>query len=111
MSAGHQGETLDVRRNLYDSRAIDVRFKQWHDENPEIYSNLVRLCRELKAAGRDHYSLDALFHRLRWYYHVEKREDEPFKLNDHFTSRYARLIMRQESDLGDFFETRKLRTQ
>jgi hypothetical protein len=70
----------------------------------------VRLCRKLHRAGRDHYSIDAILHRVRWHYDVKaKVPGEPFKLNDHFTSRYARLVMRQESDLHDFFETRRLR--
>ena len=33
-----------------------------------------------------------------------------FKLNNDFTSRYARLIMQQEPDLEDFFEVRVLRS-
>ena len=31
-----------------------------------------------------------------------------FKLNDHYTSRYARLIMEREPDLRGIFRTRKL---
>ncbi|MDP9269309.1 MAG: hypothetical protein M3P27_13440 [Acidobacteriota bacterium] len=96
---------------LFDPRPIDVRFEQFNADHPEVYRLLVRFCRELKDAGRSHYSVDALFHRLRWYYHVEKRAEEPFKLNDHYTSRYARLISAQETDLANFFETRRLRAQ
>ena len=32
-----------------------------------------------------------------------------FALNDHYRSRYARLIMEQEEDLRDLFEVRELR--
>jgi hypothetical protein len=97
---------------LFDPRAIDVRFDEFHREHPEVYRLIVRLCRKLRHAGRTHYSIDAILHRVRWHYDVNaKRPGEPFKLNDHFTSRYARLVMRQEPDLSDFFETRKLRAQ
>jgi len=36
------------------------------------------------------------------------RGESPFKLNDHLTSRYARLIMEREPDLHAFFETRSV---
>jgi hypothetical protein len=35
--------------------------------------------------------------------------DAGFKLNDHFTSRYARLLMQREPDLYGLFETRAVR--
>jgi hypothetical protein len=37
-------------------------------------------------------------------------DDEPFRLNNNFTSRYARLLADQEPELADVFETRRLRS-
>lgn len=89
-------------------QTIDSRFADFHRANPHIYRKLVDLCREVKAAGRDHYSVKALFERLRWWHHIELRSQEPFLLNNDFTSRYARAIMMCEKDLANFFELRKL---
>jgi hypothetical protein len=95
---------------LYDKeRTPDEWFTQFHAGNPHIYRKLVDLCRQVKGAGHDSYGIKALFERLRWYHHVELKSKEPFLLNNNFTSRYARLIMKQEPDLSDFFEVRKLR--
>lgn len=86
---------------------IQVRFEAFHTANPFVYDKLVSLAREVKSKGRTQYGIESLFARLRWHYEFETT-GEQFKLNDHFTSRYARLIMEQESDLKGFFSTRQI---
>lgn len=56
-------------------------------------------------------SMKAVFERLRWYVRFELKSKDPFKLNNDYTSHYARLVMKNESDLSDFFELRKLRAR
>lgn len=87
---------------------IQERFLQFHRDNPHIYASLVKLAREARKTGRKRYAIELLFGRLRWQMEVEIRSDEPFKLNDHYTSRYARLMMELEPDLVDMFEIRVL---
>ncbi len=109
LGCGLSSEQLDL---IYDSyKTIDEAFAAYHREHPEVYRKLVNLAREVRGAGHDHCSIDFLMHRLRWYYHIEQRSPQPFKCNDHFTSRYARAIMRFEPDLCDFFTIRKLRSK
>ena len=107
---GLSAEQLEL---IYEQRqrTIDERFADFHRKNPHIYRKLVNLAREVKGAGHDHCSIDFLFHRLRWHYRIELKDKSPFKLDDHFTSRYARAIMMCEPDLSDFFEVRKLRSK
>jgi hypothetical protein len=102
-----QLEIIYSRKDL----TIDQRFAEFHKANPHIYRKLVNLAREVKGAGHTHCSIDFLMHRLRWYHHVELKSTEPFKLNDQFSSRYARAIMLMEPDLCDFFQVRKLRSK
>lgn len=86
------------------------QFEAFHRRNPQVYRKLVALARELKAAGADRYSIDALFHVLRYHHDIGRdRIETEFKLNNSFTSRYARKIQEKEEDLRDFFETRKLK--
>lgn len=47
---------------------------------------------------------------MRWQMFLATKDPSGFKLNDHYTSRYARLIMKQEPDLDGLFELRALRT-
>ena len=50
-----------------------------------------------------------LFEVLRWNQFVET-DDPDFKLNNIYTSRYARLIMEAEHGLAGIFDTRDLRS-
>lgn len=89
---------------------IAERFATFHATNPWVYDELVRLARDLHRKGRDRIGIGMLWEVLRWSYWMET--DDPtsdFKLNDHFRSRYARLIMERERDLDGIFETRGLR--
>lgn len=88
--------------------SIQERFERFHAENPEVYRLLLRFALEAHAAGRTRIGVGALWERLRWYSSVET-DGEPFKLNDNFRSRYARLIAERNPELAHLFETRKLR--
>jgi len=88
---------------------IQRPFARFHRENPQVYEKLVYLAHKVKATGRKRYGIGSLFERLRWHYHIEmNRPDSEFKLNNNYRSRYARLIMQTEPDLGDFFDLRVL---
>lgn len=89
---------------------IEERFAEFHANNPDVYTELVRLARRAKARGHRRMGIELCFGALRWNRFMSTTGEGGFKLNDHFTSRYARLLMAQEPDLADFFETRELRS-
>ncbi len=95
------------QRSLFS--AIDDDFRQFHAENPKVYDLLVQFTRMAKDSGRQRFGIRMIWERLRWYVMIETT-DADYKLNDHYHSRYARLIMDQEPDLAGFFETRELRS-
>ncbi len=96
---------------LVTPRSIDQRFREFHDDNPQAYIELAAMARPLKARGYHRIGIELLFAAYRWNRMMRTTADEyQFKLNDHFTSRYARLIMTHEEDLAGFFHTRTLRT-
>jgi len=88
---------------------IDTRFVEFHHANPAVYSALVSLARQWKDAGHEHCSMDMLVHIVRWQYGTTTTSDDGFKINDHFVSRYARLIAANEPALAEMFTTRALR--
>lgn len=90
-------------------RTITTRFLAFHAENPEVYRRLRLFARQAKRAGARRIGMKLLWERLRWYSRVETKGEEPFQLNNDFTSRYARLLEKQEPDLAELFETRELR--
>jgi hypothetical protein len=91
---------------------IQRRFEDFHAKHPEVYAKIVELARFVKSRGRKQYGIKSLFEQVRWHFTFEALLVDPdeFKLNNNYTSRYARLIMERESDLKGFFLTREINT-
>jgi hypothetical protein len=100
-----------VTSPLISQRSIETRFRDFHTANPDVYTELVAMSRQLKERGYRRIGIELVFAAYRWNRMMRSTADDyGFKLNDHFTSRYARLIMQQEPDLAQMFKTRSLRT-
>lgn len=96
--------------SLFDTETrLDRAFADFHELNPDVYDELVALARKWKQAGHRHVGISMLFELIRWSRGLSTVGDT-FRLNNSYRSRYARLIMAQEADLRDFFETRELRS-
>lgn len=92
-----------------DERSIQEQFEDFHRANPMVYRTLVMLARQWKHKHRDtRLGISMLWERARWELHVPT-SGSPFRLNNDFRSRYARLIAESEPDLAGLFETRRLR--
>ena len=114
--AGAAAESERERRELLSIPAEAIKemtprekFEWFHENNPHVYRALVDLARRQKELGRKHWSMKAAFEVLR---HLGTLKTDPrsettkYKLNNIYTAFYARLIMKQESDLAGFFSTR-----
>lgn len=87
---------------------IEERFAAFHQANPNVYAALCRLARHAVGRGRKRVGMKMIFEVARWEVFLATTDDSAFKLNNNYTSRYARLIMNQEADLREVFETREL---
>lgn len=108
-------QTHDHQLNLFDRRIVTInaggltleqQFEQFHAANPHVYAALRRLA--LDAAGRGRrLGIAMLFEVLRWHYamHTADAASE-WKLNNNYRAFYARLLMDQEPELRNYFETR-----
>jgi hypothetical protein len=88
---------------------LDAKFWEFHQENPQVFEKLVKMTTELKQAGRRKVGIKMLFEVIRWQHALETRGDH-FKLNNSYTSRYARIIEEQHPELAGMFETRSIRS-
>ncbi len=95
---------------LFDNRSIDDRFKEFMEKHPAAYELFKRFAWQLRHAGRRRFSADAIIQRIRWECWIGEMEEEDFKFNDHFTSRFARKLIAEDSSFEGFFETRKLKS-
>ena len=92
-----------------DGATIAERFAQFHATNPQVFQLLVELARQQKRAGRQQWSTKAAFEVVRWMAFATTGRD--YKLNNNYTSHYAREIMRRCPDLVGFFEVRQQRME
>lgn len=101
----------DEQMSFGYGKSTSERFEEFHRLNPHVYASLVRLARQAHQRGHRRIGIELLFAVLRWEHLLTTNDpSSSFKLNDHYTSRYSRLIMEQEPDLDDIFETRQLKT-
>lgn len=89
--------------------SIDERFNAFHTSHPWVYEALEELTAEWVAGGGGRISVKALFERLRWSASSDW-SGEPYRLNNVFTSRYARLLCREHPEWASAFELRRLRS-
>jgi hypothetical protein len=89
---------------------IQQQFQRFHLAHAEVYDGLLKLTRQAASAGRTRIGIAMLFEVLRWQWIIAglPDEDEAWKLNNNYKSRYARLIMRRNPDLDGMFELRVL---
>lgn len=84
-----------------------LEFEIYHRDNSGVYDELVKLAFEVKRSGRKKTSMTLLVNRLRWYFDIEIfRGEQDFKINDHFSPYYARLLMAEYPGLDGLFNTR-----
>jgi hypothetical protein len=87
---------------------IQQKFEKFNREHPTVYKELVRLAQIAKIQGVSRYSAKAMFEIVRWNL-MRRRLGRSFRINNNFTSRYARLINKNEPELRNFFTVRKLK--
>jgi hypothetical protein len=89
----------------YSKRTLK-RFKEFHQENPHIFKEFKQLAYKMKKAGRKKYSAQAIIYVIRFNQDL-KTTGDVFKINNDFTSIYARLLMYRDLSMENFFEIRK----
>lgn len=90
---------------------IQEQFKAYHATHPNVYQLFLKYAYQLKAAGCTQYSSDAILHRIRWHHAVYDNNHNEFKINNNFSSRYARMAIDDfPSEFTGFFKVRVLLT-
>jgi hypothetical protein len=92
-----------------DQTDLERRFVEFHEKNPQVYAELLRLARLLKARGHKRIGMKMLFEQLRWQHALKTTDLSGFKLNNNYTAYYARMLMERNLDLVGFFETREVK--
>lgn len=83
----------------------EQRFEAFHKQNPHVYDIIVQIALDLRGRGFQRGGIRMIYERIRWLYAIQTQGDA-YKLNDHYHSYYARLVMATVPELDGFFETR-----
>jgi hypothetical protein len=102
-------DELDFREQASRADQIFAAFSKFHQGNPEIWTLFRRFSVEMISRGREHYSSNAVFERIRWHIDLQKSDSE-LKLNNNFRAYYARLFHVAYPQYDGFFRNRKRTT-
>jgi hypothetical protein len=88
---------------------IQERFDKFHSANPWVYKKLLEMTEDLHRRGIRKTGMKMLWEVLRWKIDTgEILTHEDFRLNNVFTSRYARKIADSSPTLARMFDQRRL---
>lgn len=82
-------------------------FLTYHHENMWIWQGFKAKALELRSSGRRHFGAKAIMESLRYEYCLAN-PDKDFKINNNYTSIYARVAAARVPELKEFFEVREL---
>lgn len=88
---------------------LQQRFEAFHRANPWVFDEVIRLLEEARDDGARRIGVKHVFEVLRWKHRRRTRGDD-WRLNNSFTSRYARLVAAVRPDLAGLLEFRVLRS-
>lgn len=89
---------------------LDERFLLWAGANEPVIEMFLKFAREAKAANKGRFGIGAIAERVRWEVFIYRKEADPFKINNSYRSRLARLLVKRDPGLEGLFEFRKLRS-
>lgn len=95
---------------MRDTRFVEMQdeVQAFHKAHPAVWELFVRFTLERIKAGFLHYSVNAIFERIRWESDVATDEGgSTFKLNNNYRAFYARRFMRMYPEWSGFFRTRE----
>lgn len=84
-----------------------AKFDAFDAANPRVWQLFVRFTQERIRLGFRHYSADAILHRVRWDTDTVADDGSGFKINNNWTSFYARKWAAAYPQQADFFRRRR----
>lgn len=86
------------------------KFVKFHEDNPKVWELFTKFTFDVIGTGRKHYSVNAIFERIRWHTDIET-EGDSFKLSNNHRAYYARHFHEKYPEYDGFFKTKELRSE
>lgn len=92
------------------NKTIGERFEEYDRAHPEVWELFQEFAHMARERGRTRYSARAILHRIRWEREIEQDAQQPFKISNIWSSRYARKLVESDPILWDgFFDLRDIK--
>ncbi len=89
------------------TKQIEAQFKIYHEANPHVFESFKKFATEVKNMGKEQYSANSIFERMRWHTEIET-VGERFKLSNNYRAYYARKLMDEYPEFYGFFRIKQL---
>ena len=83
---------------------MKISFKKYHEDNPQIYEEFKKLAYQLIKRGYRRLGSKQIFEVIRWQTMVSGNDG--FKVNNNYTSDYARLFESDHPHYAGYFSKR-----
>lgn len=88
---------------------LKERFCLFHALNPQVHDELERMAQALVDRGRTRVGIKCLVETLRWQFYMTTTDPSSrFKINNSYSSFYARLLLDEHPSWADLFELRQI---
>ncbi len=85
------------------------RFIAYHEKNPHVFDAFYEAAKLIKASGRKKYGARTIIETIRWRQDLVTVSND-FKINDHYSCLYGRLVSAWDNSFEGFFNKRSLST-
>lgn len=114
-------QQMDLQPSLFDgdpptvvecsvAGSIQERFENFHRANSWVFTAIERLVAQYAATGRERIGIRMIWEVIRWSYAMRTTDPtSEFRTNDHYHSRYVRLLIERHPEWEHLFELRRLR--
>lgn len=85
------------------------RFLDFHNENPQVAQMIVSELHRAIIANIKKVSIKTIIGKIRWDMTISTHSHDGFKINDAYTSLYARLILEDYPHFKSLFECREVK--
>lgn len=91
-------------------KSIDEAFIDFHKKNPKVWETFLEQTLRAIRLKRTKISAKHLLGYIRWHVSLQINSKDEFKINDAYTSRYARMFAKKYPQHQDIFNYRDLRS-
>jgi hypothetical protein len=90
---------------------IQERFEAFDAAHPDVYATFALMAGQLRAAGKTRIGAKRILEVIRYEHDTSGKDTSGWKINNSFSSRFARKLIQSDPTYAPYFETRELKAR